>query len=105
MSNPLLLVSPDFNRSVFFSQHNQTGCGCDNILVIFNAATGAWSTQTVLSSDLAVWHQAQGQPGDPHTCDGTGGDDSVDGRRFIKSIRLRDSTLSDVVGQRIQIIY
>lgn len=84
----------------------ETGCGGDNLLVIFNAATGAWSKQTVLSSDLAAWQQSQtGKPGDPHTCDGTGGDSSFDGRRFIKSIRLRDSTLSNVIGQRIQILY
>lgn len=100
-----LAATDNFAYMVATRAPGETGCGGDNILVIFNAATGTWNTQTVLSSDVAAWHQAQGQPADPHTCDGTGNDESVDGRRFIKSIRLRDSTLSNVVGQRIQIMY
>lgn len=101
-----LAATDNFAYMVATRAPGETGCGGDNILVIFNAATGIWNTQTVLSSDSAAWQQAQtGKPGDPHTCDGTGGDESADGRRFIKSVRLRDSTLSNVVGQRIQIIY
>jgi hypothetical protein len=101
-----LAATDNFAYMIATRAPGETGCGGDNLLVVFNAATNAWSTQTVLSSDLAAWHQSQtGQPGDSHTCDGTGGDSSVDGARFIKSVRLRDSALSDAIGQRIQILY
>jgi hypothetical protein len=83
----------------------ETGCGGDNVLVIFNAGTSGWSTQRVLSTDIAAWHKARGEKADSHTCDGTGGDDSIDGRRFVKSVRLRDTALPNVVGKRIQIIF
>jgi hypothetical protein len=101
-----LAATDGFAYMVATKSPGETACGGNDILVVFNAATGSWSTQEVLSSDLETWHQERkGKPGDPHTCDGTGSDGSVEGRRFIKSIRLSDLTLSNVVGQRIQIIY
>jgi hypothetical protein len=83
----------------------ETGCAGDNILVIFNAHTNGWSTQRVLSADLSAWHVARGEPADSHTCDGTGSDISSDGRRFIKSFRLSNKLLSEVVGEGIQIFF
>ena len=100
-----LAATDNFAYLIATRSPGETGCKGDNVLVIFDAVANTWGTQTVLSSDLAAWQQAQTGLGDPHTCDGTGGDDSADGRRFIKSIRLRDTMLSNVVGQRIQIVY
>lgn len=85
---------------------NPGGCSGDNVLVIFDAKKGLWTQQDVLSTDKVAWLQAMGvAPTDGHTCNGTGSDVSADGRRFIKCIRLRDAALSNVVGQRIQLIY
>jgi hypothetical protein len=81
------------------------GCGGDNALVVFNVATGAWNTQNVKSTDVVAFEQAKGNPSNGQTCDGTGGDDSADGHRFLRSIRLRDTSLANTVGERTQLLY
>lgn len=85
---------------------NPNGCAANNVLVIYNAATGVWSTQDVTSTDKKTWQEANGVPVvDAHTCQGTGGENSVDGRQFVKCIRLNDPTLANVIGQGVQLLY
>jgi len=83
---------------------NPGGCAADNILVIYDAQRGAWlPPQEVLSTDKVAWQQANGvSPTDAHTCNGTGSDAAANGRRFIKCIRLHDTSLQNVLGERIQ---
>jgi hypothetical protein len=78
-----------------------SNCSGDNQLVIYSARGDTWRMQPVISSDLA-----QTTPNhDGHTCDGTGDDNSLDGRRFIKALRLQAQNISRSIGQGIQLFY
>jgi hypothetical protein len=85
---------------------NPNGCASNNVLVVFTASTSGWSAQEVVSSAKLNWQKAQNVPKpESFTCQGSGGDQSINGRQFIKCIHLNDPTLPNVVGQQTQLIF
>jgi len=90
----------------YSAAHPNGGCAVNNVLVIFDGNQQTWTTQVVASTDKKAWQKARHVKGpETNTCDGSGGDTEVLGRRFLKIINLEEPTLEDSIGERVQLIF
>jgi hypothetical protein len=83
-----------------------SGCAMNNVLVIFNAKTQAWTTQVVTSTDKKAWQKSKKAKGpEANTCDGSSSDAEVTGQRFLRVIQLQEPTLENGIGEGVQLIF
>jgi hypothetical protein len=91
------------------SATNPNGCATNNVLVIYDPtkpANSAWSTQVVTSNDKKTWQTAHGLKGtEINTCDGSGSDGEILGRRFLRIFILEEPELISSIGNRTQMIF